>query len=134
MHSFWFHLQKFSVENPHEIKLTPEEENLWKEAFNNPDYRVYPHIFNLLERKGKMAQGFFRDLINPFELENVEEMEEDLKGINIPFYVGTGWYAYTYKSHLFGALRYWREDNSTPLRFPFVLGLYHREGVGIEKE
>jgi predicted acyl esterase len=125
MHSFWFHLQKFSVENPHEVKLSPEEETLWKEAFSNPDYRMYPHIFNVLERKGYMARSFFRDLINPFEPENEEDMEAELKKIDIPFYVGTGWYGYTYKSHLFGALRYWRECNGTPFKKLLLNGPAH---------
>jgi hypothetical protein len=125
IHSFWFHLQKFSVENQHEVRLSPEEETLWKEALNNPDYRMYPHIFNVLERKGKMARSFFRDLVNPYAPEDEEKMEEDLKKINIPFYAGTGWYAYTYKSHLFGALKYWQECNNAPVKKLLLNGPAH---------
>jgi len=68
-----------------EIKLTPREEELWKEAYNNPDYRMYTAIFNLLERRGKLATRFFRLLINPYESEDVEKLEEDLAKVNIPF-------------------------------------------------
>jgi hypothetical protein len=86
---------------------------------------MYPHIFNVLERKGKMARSFFRDLVNPYAPEDEEKMEEDLKKINIPFYAGTGWYAYTYKSHLFGALKYWQECNNAPVKKLLLNGPAH---------
>jgi predicted acyl esterase len=125
VHSMVFHLMKFSVENPHEVKLSPEEETLWKEAYRNPDYRLYPHIFNVLERKGKLGFEFFSTLINPYEPENGEEKKKELERICIPFYTGTGWYAYTYKCHLFGALRLWRECHNTPFKKLLITGPAH---------
>jgi len=125
MHTFWFHLLKFSAENPKEVKLTPEEEAHWKEAYNNPDYRMYPHIFNVLERKGKLAQGFFNDIINPYEPENYEEIEKEMQKINIPFYTGAGYYAYTYKMHLFNAFRHWQHCYSAPFKKLLINGPAH---------
>jgi len=125
IHSMVFHLMKFSVENPHEVKLSPEEEALWKEAYHNPDYRLYPHIFNILERKGKLGLEFFRTLINPYEPDNHEEREKELGRIRIPFYTGTGWYAYTYKCHLFGALRLWQKSNNSPFKKMMMTGPAH---------
>jgi predicted acyl esterase len=125
MHTFWFHLLKFSAENPKEAKLTPEEEVHWKEAFNNPDYRMYPHIFNVLERKGKLAQGFFNDIINPYEPENYEEIEKEMQKIKIPFYTGAGYYAYTYKMHFFNAFRHWQHCHSAPFKKLLMNGPAH---------
>jgi predicted acyl esterase len=126
MHTFWFHLLKFSVEQPREIKLTPEEEELLKEAFANPDYRMYPHIFNILERRGQLAYSFFKDLINPYEPENQDEIAERiLNGVKIPIYTGSGWYAYTYKRHLFGAFRWWQHCRSAPFKKLLITGPAH---------
>jgi predicted acyl esterase len=125
MHTFWFHLLKFSAENPKKVKLTPEEEAHWKEAFNNPDYRMYPHIFNVLERKGKLAQGFFNDITNPYEPENYEEIEKEMQKIKIPFYTGSGYYGYTYKMHFFNVFRHWQHCHSAPFKRLLINGPAH---------
>ena len=31
--------------------LPPERERLWREAMNNSDYKMYPHVFNLIAQK-----------------------------------------------------------------------------------
>lgn len=125
IHTMAFHLMKFSAETPHDVELTPGEEKLWEEAFNNPDYRMYSAIFNLLERKGKLGGLFFKHLIDPYEPENVEELEEEVKKINIPVYLGTGWYAYTYKCHLFGNFRYWELCMNAPFKKMLLTGPAH---------
>jgi predicted acyl esterase len=116
MHVFLLGLIKHNVENKREIKLTPKEEQLWEEAFNNPDYRMYPVVFNLLQRKGNLDLRTFRFLINSYEQENQDQVEEEMKKITIPMYTGSGWYAYTYKQHLFAALRYWEKGVGTPFK------------------
>lgn len=126
LHTFRFHLMKFSAENPREFKFSPEEEALWKEAMVNPDYRMYPHLFNLLERRGKLGSRFFRELINPYEPESPDKVEEGLRRINIPFYTGAGWYGYTYKVHLFGSLRYWRTCTNAPFKKMLLTGPAHQ--------
>ena len=126
IHTMPFHLMKFSAENPRETELSPEEEALWKEAYDNPDYRMYSHIFNVLERKGRMNFLFFRDLINPYAPEDEEKLEKVLgEDVRIPFYTGTGWYAYTYKCHLFGSMRLWQKCNGTPFKKFLLKGPAH---------
>ena len=116
LHTFWFHLMKFSAEHPIDYKLSPEEERLLKKAFDNPDIRMYPHLFNVLERKGKLSLVTFLDLINPYEPEDFEQIDEEMQKINIPMYTGSGWYAYTYKMHLFGSQRAWQTCQNTPFK------------------
>lgn len=125
MHAMLFHLFKFNAEIPHEVELTPKEEECWQEAFNNPDYRMYSAIFNILERRGKLGGLFFKHLIDPYDLENLEELEEEVKKINIPVYLGTGWYAYTYKCHLFGNFRYWQLCSNSPFKKMLLTGPAH---------
>jgi predicted acyl esterase len=125
VHAMLFHLMKFSAEIQHEVILTPEEEDQWKEAFDNPDYRMYPHIFNVLERRGKLGGLFFKHLINPYDPDHVDELEEEVKKINIPVYMGTGWYAYTYKCHLFGNFRYWEKCTNAPFKKMLLSGPAH---------
>jgi len=116
LHSFFFHLEKFRVAQPRDYKLSPEEEKLWKQAYENPDYRMYSHLFNVLERKGKLMRSTFLPMINPYEPEDQERVEEEMQKIDIPFYTGSGWYAYTYKSHLFGSLRAWQHCHHAPFK------------------
>jgi len=126
IHTMPFHLMKFSVENPGQIELSPEEETLWEEAYDSPDYRMYPHIFNVLERKGRLNLLYFKDLINPYAPEGEEKLEKDLEErIRIPLYTGTGWYAYTYKCHLFGSMRLWQKCNGTPFKKLLLKGPAH---------
>src|SRR5262249_9555039 len=46
-------------------------------------------------------------LIDPYDKEEmVAKSEADLARIKVPFYTGSGWYGYTYKTHLNGAQNY----------------------------
>src|SRR3984893_5936670 len=84
--------------------LSPERKRQWQEAINNPDYKMYPHIYNVLPQKGQHMPPYFQLLIDPYDSEAVvEEAEKSLAGIKVPTYTGSGWYAYTYKTHLNGA-------------------------------
>ena len=70
----------------------------------NPDYKIYSNMYNVLTMKGQHSPLAFGMLIDPFDKEEViEEAEENFKKIKIPIYTGAGWYAYTYKMHLRGA-------------------------------
>jgi uncharacterized protein len=87
--------------------LPPDKEALWQEAMRNPDYRMYPHIYNVLTQKGQHMPPYFQLLIDPYDNEaTVKEAEESFPKIKIPTYTGSGWYAYTYKTHLNGAQNY----------------------------
>ena len=77
---------------------------------NNPDYRMYPHIFNVLTQKGQHMPPYFDLLIDPYDKEAaVEAAEKAIEQIKVPTYTGSGWYAYTYKTHLNGAQNYFEK-------------------------
>lgn len=106
--------------------LPPEREALWQEAMNNPDYRMYPHIFNVLTQKGQHMPPYFDLLIDPYDKEAaVRDAEQSLDRIKVPTYTGSGWYAYTYKTHLNGAQNYF-EKIAAPKKLLF-LGPAHLE-------
>jgi uncharacterized protein len=89
--------------------LSPERESLWQTASLNADYRIYPHLTNILTLKGQHYPAIFDLLIDPFEKEGVvAESEREIAGIAVPAYTGSGWYAYGYKTHLNGAQNYFR--------------------------
>jgi len=136
VHTFAFGMLKQSVEISKEIKLTPREEELWQEAYNNPDYRMYPHLFNILQRKGKLDLRTFRFMINPYEEADAEQKEAADQKINIPMCTGSGWYAYTYKQHLLGSLRHWKNCTNTPFKKLLLTGPAHhpRPWTGIHDE
>jgi predicted acyl esterase len=111
--------------------LPPEQETLWKEAMNNPDYQMYAQIFNLVDMKGQVHPRGFHFLIDPFAPEDQEkEVDESIKKIAIPVYVGSGWYAFTYKFHLRGAESLWvalnKLNNAIPRKLMFA-GPAHME-------
>ena len=116
--TFWLHLIKYCVDHPVEMRAEWSEEELAliDEALNNPDYRMYPHILNIIERKGNIIARMYKDLIYPYEPEDQEEIEKKVQGIEIPFYTGCGAYGYTYKTHLFGSHRRFQYCNSAPFK------------------
>jgi uncharacterized protein len=100
--------------------LPPEKEALWEEAMRNPDYRMYPHIYNVLTQKGQHMPPYFELLIDPYDKEEVvASAEKALATISVPAYTGCGWYAYTYKTHLNGAQNYFEQINA-PKKLLFV--------------
>ncbi|HTO63088.1 MAG TPA: CocE/NonD family hydrolase [Bradyrhizobium sp.] len=110
MHAFRYLQDHFS--GTHGTKGAPGElpadrDRLWREAMDNPDYRMYPHLFHLLGFKGQHMPRVFDTLIDPYDHEEfAAEAEPEIAGIDIPVYVGAGWYGYTYKIHLSGAQNY----------------------------
>jgi predicted acyl esterase len=100
--------------------LSPEKEALWEEAMRNPDYRMYPHIYNVLTQKGQHMPPYFELLIDPYDKEEmVASADKALATISVPAYTGCGWYAYTYKTHLNGAQNYF-EKIKAPKKLLFV--------------
>ncbi|HEV7448357.1 MAG TPA: CocE/NonD family hydrolase, partial [Steroidobacteraceae bacterium] len=90
-------------------QLSPPREASWREAMSNPDYRMYPHVLNVLQQKGQHMPQYFDVLLDPYDDEEiVEAAERAIAAIAIPAYVGSGWYGYTYKTHLSGAESYFR--------------------------
>ena len=116
LHTFCVHLLKYCVDHDMEYKWDPADEPLFIEAMNNPDYLMYPHIINIIERKGMIIPRMFKDLIYPYEPEDQEAIEKRVQGVKIPFYTGSGAYGYTYKTHLFGSHRRFQHNNSAPFK------------------
>jgi len=112
IHLFRFLLQVYA--SAHQQKgqpkpLPPEREKLWQEAIANPDFKMYPHVYNVLALKGQHFPAYFDILIDPYDkTEAVEKSEAEFSKIDIPTYTGSGWYGYTYKTHLNGAQNWFR--------------------------
>ena len=118
IHLFRFLLQVYSA--AHQQKgppgtLSPEREKLWQEAMANPDFKMYPHVYNVLALKGQHFPGFFDILIDPYDKEEaVRKSEAEFSKITVPTYLGSGWYGYSYKTHLNGAQNWFRNITSAP--------------------
>lgn len=107
LHTFRYLIGHFSAF--HQVRgapgeLSPEREALWRQAMANPDYRQYPHILNVVAQKGQHMPAYFDLLIDPYDRTAwVERSEAEFAQVKVPTYTGSGWYAYTYKTHLNGA-------------------------------
>jgi uncharacterized protein len=123
LHLFRYLIMHFAAMHQNKGKpgtLSPERETLWQEAMKNPDYRMYPHIYNVLTQKGQHMPPYFDLLIDPYDKEAVvRDAEQALERIKVPTYTGAGWYAYTYKTHLNGAQNYF-EKISAPKKLMFT--------------
>ncbi|MBN1320365.1 MAG: CocE/NonD family hydrolase, partial [Thermoleophilia bacterium] len=84
--------------------LPPEEEAKWEWAMNDPDYKMYAHLYNILTQKGQRQRMTYDALVDPYDhVELLEKSEQDFQKLAIPFTCGSGAYAYTYKMHWQGA-------------------------------
>lgn len=112
LHLFRYLLAHFGVAHQNKGapgQLPPDVEELWREAMADDDLRMHPYLYNVLAMKGQHQPAYFDVLIHPFEAEGVvEQTEAEIAGIDIPVYTGSGWYGYTYKTHLQGAQSYWK--------------------------
>jgi len=122
LHVFWYLLDQLMVS--HLVRgrpgpLPPEVEQLWQEAMNNPDYRMYGHLYNVLTQRGQHSPSFFNTLLHPFDTEEaVKSAAAAFSKIKVPTYTGAGWYAYSYKLHLQGCQNlYWGIDVPKKLLF-----------------
>lgn len=107
-------------------ELPGEREALWRTAMANPDYRQYPHILNVIAQKGQHMPAYFDLLIDPYDRAAwVEGSEAEFERIRVPTYTGSGWYGYTYKTHLNGA-QSWFANLSCPKRL-LLTGPAHLE-------
>jgi predicted acyl esterase len=77
-------------------------------------------------QKGEHMPPYFDVLINPYDNEEaVAASEASFGKIKMPTYTGSGWYGYTYKTHLNGAETYF-EKTEAPKKATF-LGPAHLE-------
>jgi hypothetical protein len=66
LHAFPYLLDVFStVHEPRGIpgELPPEQEELWKRAMRNPDYKMYANLYNLLTQKGQRTGLMYGALV-----------------------------------------------------------------------
>lgn len=123
VHTFPYLLDVFST--VHESRdrpgeLMPEDEALWRAAMANPDYKQYINLYNILTQKGQRTFVMYLMMTKPWELDGVvENAEQTFNKIKIPFYTGSGAYAYTYKLHWQGAQNYFRNVD-TPKKLLFT--------------
>jgi putative CocE/NonD family hydrolase len=102
-------------------ELPPEEEELFATAMANPDFKMYANLYNILTQKGKRTFIMYRSMVAPWEPEGtVEAAEEIFRKIKIPFYTGSGAYAYTYKLHWLGAQHYFQNVKNAPRKLLFT--------------
>ena len=100
--------------------LPPELEKAWQAAINNPDYKMYGTMYNVLTQKGQDSPGVFMALLNPYDTEEeVKAAEANWDKIKVPVYTGTGWYAYSYKIHLAGC-QGWYSGLKVPKKMMFT--------------
>ncbi|MBL5972235.1 MAG: CocE/NonD family hydrolase [Candidatus Leucobacter sulfamidivorax] len=102
-------------------ELDPQREQWWREAMDNPDYAQYVHLFNILTMRGQHMPAFFDIMLNPFvDPEDADRSEARIGEIDIPVFTGSGWYGYTYKTHLNGAQSYWKHLQTNEKKLLFV--------------
>ncbi len=107
--------------------LPAEENKKWQAALGNADYMMYPNIFNVLVEKGQTMPLVYDTLLNPYDADDiVAKTEEQFKKIKIPFYTGTGWYAYSYKLHLQGSQQWFQNVAGVPKKM-LLTGPAHLE-------
>jgi len=124
LHAFPYLLDVFSTVHEHRDvpgELPPEEEKLFAAAMANPDFKMYANLYNILTQKGKRTFIMYHSMVAPWEPDGtVEAAEEIFKKIKIPFYTGSGAYAYTYKLHWLGAQHYFRNVKKAPRKLLFT--------------
>jgi uncharacterized protein len=112
LHTFPYLLDVFST--VHERRgvpgeLSANEEKLFLAAMENPDFKMYANLYNILTQKGQRTIIMYLSMIAPWEPDGtVEAAEATFKKIKIPYYTGSGAYAYTYKLHWLGAQHYFQ--------------------------
>jgi hypothetical protein len=122
LHTFPYLLDVFST--VHESRDRPadlpaEEAALVSAALANPDFKMYMNLYNILTQKGQRTFIMYRSMIAPWEPDGtVAKSMEQFRKIKIPFYTGSGAYAYTYKLHWLGAQHYF-QNVDTPSKLIF---------------
>jgi putative CocE/NonD family hydrolase len=107
--------------------LPPGDQERWDWAINNPDYKMYVHLWAILTQKGQRSHGMYETLVNPYEdpdaIKSAEEMFEKIK---IPFYTGSGHYAYSYGLHWQGMQHWFKSVKDVPKKM-VINGPSHAE-------
>ncbi len=93
---------------------------------SNPDYKMYPHVYNLIAQKGQHMPPYYGVLVDPYDSEAaVKKSDAEFQQIKVPTYTGSGWYGYTYKTHLNGC-QHWYSNIAAPKKL-LLAGPAHLE-------
>ncbi|MFZ3224568.1 MAG: CocE/NonD family hydrolase, partial [Xanthobacteraceae bacterium] len=79
IHLFRYLVGHFSAMHQHKGSpgaLPAERESLWRDAMNNPDYKMYPHVYNLIAQKGQHMPPYYNVLVDPFDSEAAVQKSE----------------------------------------------------------
>src|SRR4029077_5670408 len=124
VNTFLYLLDVFSVvheSRDRPAELSGDQEALWRKAMGNPDFKQYITLYNMLSQKGQRTVGMYDVLTHPWEADGtVDKTEEIYKKIKIPFYTGSGAYAYTYKMHWNGAQNFFQNITQPNKRLLFT--------------
>src|SRR6202171_5486496 len=66
-------------------ELPAAEEELWRRAMRNPDYKQYVNLYNILTQKGQRTFIMYLMMTHPWELDGTVERAEET-----PLAEGTG--------------------------------------------
>ena len=112
IHTFPYLLDVFSTVHEHRDvpgDLPADEEKSFLAAMANPDFKMYANLYNILTQKGQRTFIMYHSMVAPWEPDGtVAAAQEAFRKIRIPFYTGSGAYAYTYKLHWLGAQHYFQ--------------------------
>src|SRR5260370_36692121 len=113
LHSFPYLRDVFSTvheSRDRPAELPAAEEELWRRAMRNPDYKQYINLYNILTQKGQRTFIMYLMMTHPWEIDGtVERAEQFFKKIKIPFYTGSGAYAYTNTLHWPGGQHHFQD-------------------------
>ena len=82
IHLFRYLVGHFSAMHQHKGPpgpLPPEREAMWQEAINNPDYKMYPHVYNLIAQKGQHMPPYYNVLVDPYDRSRGEEERRGIR-------------------------------------------------------
>ncbi len=106
VHPFIYFLDPLGVAHLHRGQppgLEGERLERWLAAVDNPDFRMYLNLYNVLTQRGEHTPYIFDLLLNPYDSEEwMRVSEERFPKVKLPAYTGCGWYAYSYKTHMQG--------------------------------
>ena len=108
-------------------KLPPGDQERWEWAIKNPDYKMYAHLWGVLSQKGQRNHGMYGILVDPYDdPQNYEEAQARFRQLKIPFYTGSGQYAYSYKLHWQGMQHWFQNVQGVPKKLT-INGPAHME-------
>lgn len=106
LNTLFYHLDHVSVDHMTRTappQLPKDQQKLWEQAMQNPDFQMYKNIYNLLTQKGQNNPLglFYPTFLYPYDQPETYEKLVEMRrhNIHIPVYTGSGQYAIDYHFH-----------------------------------